>query len=199
MVQTLQQPKIYIIASQTGTIPSRLIRRVTGARFNHASISLDERLDEMYSFARRHPYNPVWGGYVKEHPLTGTFARFPQTQAQIISVNVTQEQHDEIRRYLEQMYAEKNVYHYNYAGLFLGALRIPFQRKNHYYCSEFVRDVLVKFAVVSPGVFDAVIQPQSLLDDMPGRTVIYDGRLAGYPQLSPADRQPGFFRRIFAA
>ena len=81
MKTALQQPKIYIVASQTGTVPSRLIKRVTRARFNHVSISLDEQLDTMYSFARRHPYNPVWGGYVKESPLTGTFARFPKTQA----------------------------------------------------------------------------------------------------------------------
>ncbi len=199
MKLALQQPKIYIVASQTGTVPSRLIKRVTGARFNHVSISLDERMDTMYSFARRHPYNPVWGGYVKECPLTGTFARFPQTQAQIVSVDVTQEQYDGIRRYLEGMYAKKNTYHYNYAGVLLGALRIPFQRKNHYYCSEFVRDVLVKFDVVPPNRFGTVIQPQELLDDIPGGTVVYDGRLAGYPRLSPVEERPGFFRRLFAA
>ena len=42
MKTALQQPKIYIVASQTGTVPSRLIKRVTRARFNHVSISLDE-------------------------------------------------------------------------------------------------------------------------------------------------------------
>lgn len=199
MELTLQQPKIYIVASQTGTLPSRLIKRVTRARFNHVSISLDERLDTMYSFARRHPYNPVWGGYVKECPLSGTFARFPDTQAQVISVEVTQKQYDEIHTYLEHMYAQKNTYHYNYAGVLLGALRIPFQRKNHYYCSQFVRDVLVKFGVVAPNRFGAVIQPQELLDHMPGSTVVYDGRLAGYPRLSPVKESPGFFRRLFAA
>ena len=199
MKTALQQPKIYIVASQTGTVPSRLIKRVTRARFNHVSISLDEQLDTMYSFARRHPYNPVWGGYVKESPLTGTFARFPKTQAQVISVDVTPEQYAGIQAHLERMYARKNTYHYNYAGVLLGALRIPFQRKNHYYCSEFVRDVLVRFGVVPPNRFGAVIQPQELLDDMPGGTLVYDGRLAGYPRLSPVKAEPGFFRRLFVA
>lgn len=198
MELALKQPKIYIVASQTGTVPSRLIKRVTRARFNHVSISLDERMDTMYSFARRHPYNPVWGGYVKECPLTGTFARFPQTQAQIISVDVTQEQYESIQAYLEEMYRQKDRYRYNYAGVLLGALHIPFRRKNHYYCSEFVRDVLVKFGVVSPTAFGPIIQPQELLD-MPGGTLVYDGTLAGYPRLSPVDAQPGFFRRLFAA
>lgn len=199
MEQSKQQPKIYIIASQTGTVPSRLIKRVTRARFNHVSISLDGRLDTMYSFARRHPYNPLRAGYVKESPLTGTFARFPQTQARVISLDVTQEQYDGIRRHLEGMYRKKKTYRYNYAGVLLGALHIPFQRKNHYYCSQFVRDVLVKFDVVPPDLFGTIIQPQDLLDDMPSGTVVYEGTLAGYPHLSPVQQRPGFLKRLFAA
>lgn len=199
MESALTHPCIYIVASQTGTVPSRLIKWVTRARFNHVSISLDSRMDTMYSFARRHPYNPVWGGFVKESPLMGTFARFPQTQAQIISVEVTQAQQDGIRWYLEDMYTRKNAYHYNYAGVLLGALHIPFRRKNHYYCSEFVRDVLVKFGVVSSEQFSLVVQPQELLENIPGSKIVYDGLLAGYPRLTPVDTKPGFFRRLFAA
>lgn len=199
MEAVLEQPSIYIVASQTGTMPSRLIKRVTRARFNHVSISLDARMDTMYSFARRHPYNPVWGGYVRECPLTGTFARFPETQAQIIRVAVTRAQYEAIAAYLEEMYRKRGCYHYNYAGVLLGAMHIPFRRKNHYYCSEFVRDILVKFGVVSPEQFGPIVQPQELLDDIPGSELIYDGVLAGYPRLTPVDAKPGFFRRLFAA
>lgn len=199
MEAVLEQPSIYIVASQTGTMPSRLIKRVTRARFNHVSISLDARMDTMYSFGRRHPYTPLWGGYVKECPLTDTFARFPETQAQIIKVDVSHEQYDGIQTCLEKMYRHRRNYHYNYAGLFLGAFRVPFRRKNHYYCSEFVRDILVKFGVVSPEQFGPIVQPQELLDDIPGSELIYDGVLAGYPRLTPVDTKPGFFRRLFAA
>lgn len=117
MEAALEQPSIYIVASQTGTILSRLIKRVTRARFNHVSISMDAQMDAMYSFGRRHPYNPVWGGYIKEYPLAGTFARFPETEAKILRVDVTEKQHADIRCYLERMYRNRKRYHYNYAGM----------------------------------------------------------------------------------
>lgn len=199
MEAVLEQPSIYIVASQTGTLLSRLLKRVTRARFNHVSISMDAQMDTMYSFGRRHPYNPVWGGYIKECPLSGTFARFPETEAKILRVDVTEKQHEDIQRYLERMYRNRKRYHYNYAGLFLGAFRVHFQRKNHYYCSQFVGDVLVRFGVVPPDQFEPIVEPQALLEEIPGSEVIYDGLLTGYPYLSAVPEKQSFLQRLFAA
>ena len=60
--------QLYIVISQTGTLLSRILKALTGAEYNHASISLSEDLEEMYSFGRRYPYNPFWGGFVMESP-----------------------------------------------------------------------------------------------------------------------------------
>ena len=40
--------KVYIVISQTGTILSRIIKLLTRKNYNHASISLDKELNEMY-------------------------------------------------------------------------------------------------------------------------------------------------------
>lgn len=71
-----QNKQLYIVISQTGTLLSRILKQITGAEYNHASISLSRDLERMYSFGRRHPYNPFWGGFVIESPRTGTFKRF---------------------------------------------------------------------------------------------------------------------------
>ena len=60
--------QLYIVISQTGTLLSRILKYITGAEYNHASISLSRDLDKMYSFGRRHPYYPFWGGFVIESP-----------------------------------------------------------------------------------------------------------------------------------
>lgn len=52
------------------------MRALTHAEYCHASISLDERLEEMYSFGRVNPYNPFWGGYVRESPDYGMISNF---------------------------------------------------------------------------------------------------------------------------
>ena len=41
---------LYIVITQTGTLLSRVLRQVTGAPFNHVSLSLDASLEQMYSF-----------------------------------------------------------------------------------------------------------------------------------------------------
>ena len=73
-----QNRQLYIVISQTGTLLSRILKQITGAEYNHASISLSRDLERMYSFGRRHPYNPFWGGFVIESPRTGTSSVFPK-------------------------------------------------------------------------------------------------------------------------
>lgn len=51
-----QNKQLYIVISQTGTLLSRILKQITGAEYNHASISLSRDLERMYSFGRRHPY-----------------------------------------------------------------------------------------------------------------------------------------------
>ena len=51
-----QNRQLYIVISQTGTLLSRILKQITGAEYNHASISLSRDLERMYSFGRRHPY-----------------------------------------------------------------------------------------------------------------------------------------------
>ena len=44
--------KIYFIFTDAGTILGKIIKLKTGRKYTHVSISLDENLNEMYSFSR---------------------------------------------------------------------------------------------------------------------------------------------------
>lgn len=167
--------RIYLVISQTGTLLSRIIKLFTGAEYNHASISLTPDLYTMYSFGRVNPMNPVWGGFVEESPHWGTFKRFRKTRVVVLAVPVSEKQYNSIQQQLEQMKEERRCYHYNYIGLGLAAFNIPYQHKNWYYCSEFVRDILKENQVHGSDAMEPVVQPSHFLD-FPGQQ-IYCGNL----------------------
>ena len=116
--------QLYIVISQTGTLLSRILKALTGAEYNHASISLSEDLEEMYSFGRRYPYNPFWGGFVMESPHAGTFRRFSNTKVLVLSVTVSEEQYAQLRNILKAMWKGRKKYRYNFAGMCLEYLQI---------------------------------------------------------------------------
>ena len=170
---------VYIVISQTGTLLSRILKLVTKAEYNHASISLSPDLETMYSFGRRNPYNPFWAGFVMESPRWGTFKRFSQTRIVVLDIAVTDEQYGVIQAKIDTMLSQKQLYHYNYLGLYLAAFRIPYHQKRCYYCSEFVKYVLAKGQVKGASQLKSIVQPVHFLT-LPGAKKVYTGRLLDY-------------------
>lgn len=174
-----KQKQIYIILSQTGTLLSNILKTTTGATYNHVSISLDPNLRTMYSFGRLNPKNPFIGGFVKESITGGTFAHFPKTEALVLSINVTPYQYFKIKYKLETMSCRARLYHYNYLGLFLAIFKIRYKKKNCFYCSEFVKDILIKYKVKREKEFNKITHPIYFLRLANARR-IYAGRLKAY-------------------
>ncbi len=170
--------QLYIVLSQTGTMLSRILKLVTGAEYNHASVSLSSDLTQMYSFGRRHPYNPFWGGFVNETPYTGTFKRFQNTKAVVLAVEISGERYAEICKTVHWMYSQKESYHYNYLGLFLAAIHISYKKNHRYYCSEFVKEILLEGKVDGAEQLLPIVKPIHFLT-IPHKQ-IYCGILSDY-------------------
>lgn len=174
-----EEKKIYIVVTQTGTVLSRILKQITGAKYNHSSISPYADLHLMYSFGRKNAYNPFFGGFVTESVRFGTFKRFYKTQAQVVEISVSAEQYAAICSTLEEMVQERKKYHYNYWGLYLAALRISHSKPDCYYCSEFVKEMLVHHAVVGAEDLPVITQPIHFLD-IPAAETVYCGKLHDY-------------------
>lgn len=172
---------IYIVISQTGTALSRILKVLTGAKYNHASISLVPELDKMYSFGRLHPYNPIVGGFVEESPYRGTFKRFRKTTVMILSISISDEQYEALRLKLAAMLRERARYHYNYLGLFLAAARIPYHHRGCYYCSEFVKELLVRYGIRGADSLASIVEPIHFLQ-LPDANYVYSGSLRDYSE-----------------
>ena len=178
MIET--KKKIYIIVTYTGTILSKIIKQFTKAEYSHVSIALDEKLEKMYSFGRLNPYNPVWGGFVHEGINIGTFKRFKNTIAKVISIEISKEQYEKICTIIEMINRNKKHYNFNIIGLFAVGINKKIQRINTFYCAEFVKYVLEQ-ANVDLGL-PSLIKPEDFknLDNTQKGKLEYVGKLKEY-------------------
>ena len=174
--------KIYIVLTHTGTNLSKIIKNWTKDEFSHVSIALDEDLDQMYSFGRLHPYNPVWAGLVHEKQNEGTFKRFKKTKAAIYSIEVDDEQYVIIRNTVYNMYKNRKKYKFNIIGLLAIGFNKSIKRKNWFYCAEFVKYVL-DTAGVELGLPDKMIRPENF-KHIENKELEYYGLFRKYKKVS---------------
>ncbi len=175
----MEEKSVYIVVSQTGTILSRIIKGLTRKEYNHASLSLNEDLHIMYSFGRKYPYNPFYGSFVKESAEWGTFKRFDKTKIIVLKIPVEEYEYDGICEAIDYIADHPENYGYNYIGLFLAIFRIHFRTSKRYYCSEFVKDMLVKNNVEGASNLGKIPHPMCFLK-MPNVERVYSGMLTDY-------------------
>ena len=139
--------QIYFVLTHTGTVLSQIITFFMHDEFSHISISLDEKLEKMYSFGRIYAYNPFYGGFIHEHVHQGTFKRFYNTKAKIMSFAITEEQFQKLQDQIAWMEQNKRMFKFNTIGLFAIYFNKKITRKNYFYCAEFVKNILEKSGI----------------------------------------------------
>lgn len=135
----MEKVKIYILLTDTGTLFTRMIKLYTKKPYNHASISFDDKLKEVYSFGRKKPRNPFIGGFVKED-LQGEL--FINARCVVYSCYVSNEQLEKMKTFIKKIEKNKRLYRYNVIGLLTFIINKPYQREHSYFCSQFVAHVL---------------------------------------------------------
>jgi hypothetical protein len=130
--------RIYILLSNPQTLVAKMIGLYTKAPFNHASISFDPQLRKVYSFGRKHPLIPVYGGFVKENIHSGVFEN---ATCAVYSCTVSQQTYQEMVNYVEKFEKNNQVYSYNFLGILGIILNMELGRENSFFCSQFVSAV----------------------------------------------------------
>lgn len=173
------QRYVYILLSRTHTIPARLIRFFTKAPYSHTSLALDVELKELYSFARRHIYNPFNSGFVLEDIETGIFGRDKNVYCSVYAVPVTEEQYQIVRRELKHFIENSDMYNYNYMGLVGILFGKNVSKDYNYFCSQFVSHVLSRSGIELFKKADGLIQPYDFHVQLQQQR-IYQGKLSEY-------------------
>lgn len=172
----MTEKKVYILLTDTGSLFTKLIKLYTKKPYNHASISFDFELSEVYSFGRKKVENPFHGGFVKENVQKGLFKR---ADCAIYSYIVTEDELKRMREYVKQIEEQKELYGYNFLGLFGFLLNRPIKRKNAFFCSEFVSSVLKECDSLKFEKPTSLIAPCDL-QNATNFQLVYEGKLKDY-------------------
>lgn len=174
--------QIYVLLTKTGTVFSKCVGLYTGKSFNHVSISLDKELNELYSFGRKVPWNPLVAGFVKEDIFFGSYAWFPDTTCEIYSIQVEPEMKEKIRQTIQIFEANSDNYKYNLLGCFSIIFNRPLNRHNAYFCSQFV-----SFLFKSVDLLPLLKNPGLVIPDdyrhLDEFSLEFEGNLYHYPHL----------------
>ncbi|URN95713.1 MAG: hypothetical protein NAG76_05555 [Candidatus Pristimantibacillus lignocellulolyticus] len=170
---------IYILLTNTGTLFTKVIQGYTKAPYNHASISFDRELSELYSFGRKHPSNPLNGGFVKEDLKNGTFSKYPNTTCVIYELHVTNREIEKMKRVLHIFIRSHRKYLYNILGVIGIALKEPVEFSNSYFCSQFVAEILERSGIKLWDKLPALVTPDDFRKSE-RLALIYEGKLSQY-------------------
>lgn len=129
---------IYILLTRSGTWFSRLIHFATQDRYTHASIGLDGPDGPFYSFARKYRHLALPAGLVEEQVTIYRRA----VPCCLYELTVREETYLRLRQRLRSMYVQREEYHYSVLGVFACYFNLSLRRQHHYFCSQFVADLL---------------------------------------------------------
>jgi hypothetical protein len=165
---------IYVVLTKTDTVVARSIRWFTGATYSHASLSLNDKLCPMYSFARKYVNFPFIGTMVKEEAGAGVYGKFSNVPCCILRIPVTDNQYDGVKKIIDDMWQSRQ-YSYNYFGLVLNYLGVSRHYNKRFFCSEFVYYVLQQNGIIDLNKPPSLVRPQDFLDIK--AEIIYEGNL----------------------
>ncbi|MFE0558763.1 hypothetical protein MKY48_32695 [Paenibacillus sp. FSL W8-0187] len=170
---------VFILLTNTGTLFTKVIQGYTRAPYNHASISFNRELSELYSFGRKNPNNPLNGGFVKEDLKTGTFSKYPNTTCVIYELQVSERDIAKMKRVLQAFIRKDKKYFYNILGVLGIALKEPIEFSNSYFCSQFVAEILQRSGVRLWDKLPALVTPDDFRQSE-RLQLIYEGKLSEY-------------------
>ncbi|MGH4119320.1 hypothetical protein [Clostridium sp.] len=171
---------VYVVISRTPTSTGKLVRKFLKEEYNHASISLDKNLIQMYSFCRFSISNPLVGGIVRESAFTLNIGRKEDVPINVYRIPVSVIRYELIRRFIYDIYNDDEIYYYN----FLQAIGVISNKKRSVYktyiCTEFVMEALKEGGINVPSLESYHITPTDICEVM-DKFIFYSGNLNNYP------------------
>ena len=126
---------IFILLTAQPDLMSRFIRFITWGKYTHASIGLEDNFNSFFSFVTK-------GGFYLERPTKSKKAKKMARKCALYRLDVTEQIYEKIKQRIEDFQLHGKQYRYSYIGVLLCLLRIPHYRKNSYFCSQFVSELL---------------------------------------------------------
>lgn len=169
---------LYILLTRSPSIVSKMIHLTTGEAYTHSSLAFSEDSGIFYSFGRKYTNLPLPAGLKREVLQEGFFKKHEKMPCALYAVPAEDGCYRKIKESVLQMMQEKERYRYNLLGLAFCHLQIPWERKNRYFCSEFICTVLQNGGAMGKEKAPSLFHPQEFAV-LPGARLLYKGDLLG--------------------
>ena len=134
---------IYVVVSSTYTYFGKTIRVFGKIRYNHASIALDDKLQEIYSFGRQKHAALLTGKLVKENISRFTLDKEFNVDVTIFKIPVTEEQYRDISDFIHAVHEDRE-YLYNLFSVLTYPLTKGLSVYKAFTCIEFIMYLLTR-------------------------------------------------------
>ncbi|MBO4422129.1 MAG: hypothetical protein J5879_01730 [Clostridia bacterium] len=177
--------KIYVVLTCGGDPSKALFRKLTDSDYDHVSVSFNEKLPVMYSFARSQLDVPLVGGFVAEYP-SRFLACGRAVPVRIYALEVGEEEYTRVRDVIRRIMTHPQIYTYNIydkAATVVGG-QCPIKRS--YTDMTFVCKLLHLGKIRSMKELQFILSPH----------LVYDGTMNEI--VEPADERHGadYFSRV---
>lgn len=169
---------IYFAMVDTPGVFAYLIRRFLRQKYIHVVISMDEWLEEAYSFGRRNPRIPICAGFEREDKYM-ILQAFPTAEYMVCELECSAQQKESIRERLRKDYKRRFSHHYAVLGLVFLICGIPFYQKNHYTCSSYIARLLHENHIPISSKHFSLVTPKDFYL-YPNKKTIFEGSLAEF-------------------
>lgn len=184
--ETTTMKTLYIFLTRSGTLLSNLVYSLTGAQYTHVSLAFDEDLSTLYSSTRKNGYTMFPAGPSREYLNRGVFLMRENIPCALYALEVTDEAYTRAKRRTQHMMHHGELYRFNSLGLLLCWMHIRWQRRRHYFCSQFVSEVLEQSGALALPKDSTLMHPNDYTL-LPQLKCLYKGRLADLPQRKAMD------------
>ncbi len=181
---------IYILLTRSTSVLSSLIHLFSGDAYTHSSISFSASLQPMFSSGRKNGDTLIPAGPCREVFHRGFYLRNRHIPCALYALQVSDEVYDRALAEAEAILAQADRYHFNLLGVALARIGISLYRKNYYFCSQFVGEILLRSgALEALPVQTTVIRPMHLAG-LEQLECVYTGRLSELLALRGTLNQP---------
>lgn len=169
---------VYIVLTKTATALSRVIGAVTSEPYTHASLSMDKQLNSLYTFSRLQPEKPLPAGFTIESPYSGYMGLHPDTACEVYELKISNLAYYKMKRRIAKMAGQAEHYHYSILGTLYCMFSIKHKRPNHYFCSQFIGELLRESGAAVLPKHESLMHPMDYCF-MPGCRLLYHGNIRG--------------------
>lgn len=163
--------KIYILLTRFFDNGAKTISLLTRFFYTHASIGLEEDKNTFYSFSKK--------GFIEEKITKFVKPDREPYPCKLFEMYVYESTYEEIKKMINGFVTAKGLYHYAKIGVVFGIFQIPFFQKNHYFCSQFVAEVLEKTDAAELKKKSCLYLPRDI-EKLPHKKEIFRGNMSSF-------------------